>query len=303
MKFSYRGRFAPSPTGPMHLGSLLAAAGSYLQARSQGGQWLLRIEDVDRHRCRPQWRDRLLHDLERLGLHWDAPPWQQSERDEAYHAALERLREVTYVCRCSRKTWQAAARRGPWGLIYPGTCRDQGHRDGPGRALRLRVPATTWRCYDPIQGELRQNLAQDVGDFVLRRADGLFAYQLAVVVDDAAQGITEVVRGADLWDNTPRQHYLAHCLGLTPPPTLHLPVLVDPSGRKLSKSTGAGALDLTRPVSEITRVLRLLGQEPPREVEESDEVENVWRWAIQHWDPARIPRRATLSPQDRLNNP
>ena len=294
MERPYHGRFAPSPTGPLHFGSLVAAVASYLQARSQGGRWSLRIEDVDRHRCRPQWAEAIPKALLGLGMEWDGPVTFQSRHEARYLEALAHLREqgLLYACRCSRRTLAQIAPRGPLGPIYPGLCRNANLADGPQRALRLRV-AGVEQARDPVMGTLEQDLERDLGDFVLRRADGLFAYQLAVVVDDLAQGITEVVRGADLWDNTPRQRYLARCLGGEFPATVHVPVAVDDLGRKLSKSSGAAALDLARPGAEIVRALTFLGQAPPAALARAP-LKEIWDWAIAHWNLQRIPRRREI---------
>ncbi len=294
MERPYHGRFAPSPTGPLHFGSLVAAVAGYLQARSRGGRWSLRIEDVDRHRCRPRWAEAIPAALRTLGMAWDGPVTFQSRHGARYREALDRLRAqgLLYACRCSRRTLARIAPRGPLGPVYPGLCREAGLVDGPQRALRLRV-AGVERAFDPVMGTLAQDLERELGDFVLRRADGLFAYQLAVVVDDLVQGITEVVRGADLWDNTPRQRYLARCLGGEFPSTVHVPVAVDDLGRKLSKSSGAAALDLARPGAEVVRALTFLGQDPPAELARAP-LEEIWDWAIAHWDLRRIPRQREI---------
>jgi glutamyl-Q tRNA(Asp) synthetase len=288
----YIGRFAPSPTGPLHFGSLVAAAGSYLRARAQAGRWLVRMEDIDPPREMPGAADMILRALEAFGLEWDGTVLYQSTRLDAYREALDQLRhlDVIYPCTCSRKAVaQAAETPG----VYPGTCRAR--RDWPRRAHAVRVRVGDARiCFrDALQGEVRQALAREVGDFVIRRADGLFAYQLAVVVDDACQGITEVVRGADLLDSTARQIHLQSLLGLPTPGYLHLPVAVDAAGQKLSKQNHAPALDLTRPLPAIVQALAFLGLSPDPRLLEGD-VASAWAWAASQFDAARLPQRLTL---------
>jgi glutamyl-Q tRNA(Asp) synthetase len=249
----YIGRFAPSPTGPLHAGSLVAALASWLDARAHGGMWLVRIEDVDTPRCIPGADHTILNQLAACGLHPDAPPVWQTQRTGLYQQALQQLAGMglAYPCACSRKDIEAVlARNGHTKtrnaeLIYPGTCRD-GLHGKTGRAWRLKADAVvTWQ--DRKLGEQQQDVAAQVGDFVLQRADGLFAYQLAVVVDDAAQGITHVVRGADLCDNTARQILLQRALGLPTPQYLHSPLVMGVNGEKLSKQNGAQALDTSTP--------------------------------------------------------
>ncbi len=293
-----RGRFAPSPTGPLHFGSLIAALGSFLEARRRGGEWLVRIEDVDTPRTAPGATTAILRALERYGLHWDGPVIHQSQRAAHYQAALESLLDAgwVYPCTCSRQAL-AGCRRGRDGApIYPGTCRAGPHQIDRPTALRLRVTDAPLTFQDAIQGEYRQQLEREVGDFVLRRADGVFAYQLAVVVDDAAQGVTQVVRGADLLDSTPRQIVLQRLLGLPTPDYAHLPVAVDRRGDKLSKQTGAPPLDEHNPGPVLWVALRFLGQQPPPELAR-ESVATIIAWAIAHWDLAAVgacARRARL---------
>src|SRR5439155_8369804 len=254
----YTGRFAPSPTGPLHMGSLIAALASWLDARAAGGQWLVRIEDLDRPRAVPGAADEILRALERLGLHWDGEVVYQSRRDALYSAALDKLRAHTYWCSCTRREIadSSLALATDGAHIYPGTCRA---RKAPGgRALRIRTDKEEIRFRDRLQGAQSQVLERDIGDFVLYRADGLFAYQLAVVVDDAAQGITDVVRGADLLDSTPRQIHLQQLLALPTPRYLHVPVALDTAGGKLSKQTAAAPIE-TDPCA-LRRALAFLGQ-------------------------------------------
>ena len=268
----YIGRFAPSPTGPLHAGSLVAALASWLDARAHGGQWLVRIEDVDTPRCVPGADAVILSQLAACGLLPDAAPLYQSTRGAAYQAALDRLAAAghAYPCGCTRADIaQANAALGlhkprHGDLVYPGTCRpaNGGLQGKPPRAWRLRVPdapADVVHWTDRRLGLQQQHLATAVGDFVIKRADGLWAYQLAVVVDDAEQGITDIVRGEDLCDNTPRQLLLQRWLGLPPPRYLHTPLVLGDKGEKLSKQNGAMALDLADPLAALREAGRALG--------------------------------------------
>lgn len=260
------GRFAPSPTGPLHFGSLVAAVGSYCLARQAGGRWLLRMEDLDTPRVIAGAADAMLRTLERLGFVWDGSVVYQSQRQDAYEAALEQLRQgdLIFPCACSRKEILASAPHpGEEGPVYPGTCRNGLQPGRATRTLRLRVPAQNVTFIDGIFGSCSQHLATAVGDFVLKRADGLFAYQLAVVVDDAAAGVNQVVRGADLLASTPRQIYLHHCLKLTPPAYWHLPLALDAGGDKISKRQGWEGFSRERESAVIHDVLTFLGQKPP----------------------------------------
>ena len=268
MTAGYVGRFAPSPTGPLHAGSLVAALASWLDARAHAGRWLVRIEDVDRPRCVGGADTLILQQLAACGLLPDAPPWWQSQRDDAYARALDGLvaRGQAYPCGCTRRDIDAAlaARGVPHARFaerpYPGTCRDGLHGKPP-RAWRLRTAddAAALHWTDRRLGPRSQQVAQEVGDFVLRRADGLWAYQLAVVVDDAAQGVTHVVRGEDLADNTPRQIVLQQALGVATPAYLHTPLVLGADGAKLSKQNGAQALDLADPLAALRAAARVLG--------------------------------------------
>jgi glutamyl-Q tRNA(Asp) synthetase len=258
----YRGRFAPSPTGPLHAGSLVAALASWLDARAHEGTWLVRIEDLDPPREQPGAAQQILDTLADFGLESDEPVVFQSARDDHYRRALARLQSAGYVyaCDCSRsRIAQDSVRFGLPPGVYPGTCRERGLADGAGRALRVRVPDTPVEFVDRACGRYAQRLAHAVGDFVIRRADHCWAYQLAVVVDDGEQGITDVVRGADLLDNTPRQLWLQRQLGLPAPRYLHVPVVVGADGRKLSKQNGAAALDRRDVLAELRRAARHLG--------------------------------------------
>lgn len=263
---SYRGRFAPSPTGPLHAGSLVGALASYLDARAHGGSWLIRIEDIDGPRTVRGADRAILDTLARFGMESDEPPVWQSARTQRYEQAFERLEEagIVYPCGCTRKEIAdslASAHARHTTLAYPGTCR-RGLRGKVARAWRLRVPDgadAVVSFEDRWQGTQVQDLAAEVGDFVLKRADGQWAYQIAVVVDDDDQGITDIVRGADLLDSTARQIYLQRCLGMPTPSYLHVPVVENAQGEKLSKQTGAKALDADDPLPALVMAAEHLG--------------------------------------------
>ncbi len=300
----YVGRFAPSPTGPLHAGSLFAALASWLDARAHGGQWLVRIEDVDTPRCIAGADRLILQQLATCGLMPDAPVMRQSQRGEAYQAALDVLiaKGWAYPCGCSRKEIEDAqalmghARERHTAAVYPGTCRD-GLNGKAARAWRLNVQRviddlklrTPLIWQDRLLGSQQQDVAQDVGDFVLRRADGLWAYQLAVVVDDAAQGITHIVRGADLTDNTARQIVLQHALGLATPSYMHTPLVLGENGEKLSKQNGAEALDLSDPLEALNRAAQALELTTPTDGASIEEALIAWTKA---WStaPHAVPR-------------
>jgi glutamyl-Q tRNA(Asp) synthetase len=280
----YVGRFAPSPTGPLHKGSLVAALASYLDARAHDGRWLVRIEDIDEARSVPGAAQAILDCLTRLGMQADGEIVWQSRRKRLYAAALERLHAWTYPCGCTRREI-ADSRIGiasDGAAVYPGTCRNGLANGKSARAFRLRVPdgAEARLCFeDRWVGRVCQDLAGEVGDFVLKRADGFFAYQLAVVVDDAEQGVTDVVRGADLLDSTPRQIYLQHCLRSATPRYLHVPVVTNAAGEKLSKQTGALALDMDQPLAELQEAACFL-QLPTGE---ATSLAAFWEAAIAAW--------------------
>jgi len=292
----YRGRFAPSPTGPLHFGSLIAAVGSFADARAHDGDWLVRMDDLDRPREMPGAAAAILDTLAAFGLHWDGTVLRQSQRTEAYVEALARLRKsgLTYACGCSRREIAAAGRHGPEGPIYPGTCR-QGLPPGRRpRSERLRVGDASFGIEDRIQGLFAQDLSSDVGDFVLRRADGIHAYQLAVVVDDGDQRIDHIVRGADLLTSTPRQRLLQQLLGLPAPSYAHLPLAVDGNGRKLSKSLAARPVDPADPVPALHAAWRFLGQRPL--LDPPVTVDEFWQRAIPTWSIGQVPRHGTPQP-------
>ena len=293
----YRGRFAPSPTGPLHFGSLVAATASWLDARAAGGQWLVRIEDVDETRSVPGAPEAILRQLGAFGFEWDAEVVWQSRRKGLYEEALERLRSQgrVYRCRCSRREVADSALRGIEGAIYPGTCRALGEGAATPGADRMLVDEGCIEFVDRVQGRIAQDVPRAIGDFVLKRRDALHAYQLAVVVDDAEQGITDVVRGADLLHSTPRQILLQRALGYPTPRYLHFPVATNARGEKLSKQTLALAADENGAADLLQAALRFLGQEAapaprPREILEV---------AVARWDPNLIPRRTDLvAPMD-----
>ncbi len=290
-----RGRFAPSPTGPLHIGSLIAAVASYLDARSNQGEWLVRIEDLDLPRQMPGAADLILRTLEAYGFEWDGEVIYQSQRDHYYQDALHMLaaRGLVYPCGCSRKEIADSATHGIDGLVYPGNCRRGLAPGKDARAWRIQVDDTPIHFHDAVQGKISQVLSRDIGDFVLKRADGLFAYQLAVVVDDEMQGITHIVRGADLLDSTPRQIFLQQALGYANPAYLHVPVAANTAGEKLSKQTLAQALDSDNTSHDLWQVLAFLGQEPPAELQ-TDHHAAIWQWALSHWQPAHIPRQRAI---------
>ncbi|MCL2873148.1 MAG: tRNA glutamyl-Q(34) synthetase GluQRS [Betaproteobacteria bacterium] len=304
----YRGRFAPSPTGPLHFGSLLAALASYCDAKHVGGQWLVRIEDVDGDREKPGAAEDILQTLHRYGFRWDAEAPRQSTRNARYQQALAALIADghVYPCTCSRQRLQHAPLGASGERVYPGYCRpplDAAISFDPheSAACRLRVPPTSRtpqplrRFTDLVQGEYVQNLASECGDFVLKRRDGFYAYHLAVVVDDIDQGITDIVRGADLLALTPRHLWLYECLGHPLPRYSHIPVAVTSAGQKLSKQTRAPTLP-ENPLPTLLAAWRFLAQSPPPPVSSPAA---FWDWAIARWNPAAIPRVISLPASSR----
>ena len=269
----YRGRFAPSPSGPLHDGSLIAAMASFLDARVHDGLWLLRIEDIDTPRVMPGADQLIMKQLQALGMQWDAAPVWQSHRLDLYQSAFDalRARELIYGCACTRQELLQGA--------YPGTCREGILPDRKARAWRFKVPNGVEHFRDRWLGNQSQDVAAEVGDFIVKRADGLWAYQLVVVVDDGEQGITDIVRGTDLLDSTARQQALARQLGIAYPSVMHVPLLTDASGRKLSKQNQAAALDLTHPMQTLTNAWKALGFEALG----AENVSSFWRTAAEHW--------------------
>jgi len=274
----------------MHAGSLVAALGSYLSARSQGGRWLLRIEDLDPPREVAGAADTIRRQLEALDLHWDGEPWFQSQRSEAYAAALADLDSAGLVfrCTCGRKLLKRTAAEGIDGIIYPGTCRYAARSSEQRHALRMRVGDGMQTFVDRWRGLRSCDRREDLGDFIVRRSDGLYSYPLAAAVDDAAQGITEVVRGADLLPATHKQRLVQEALGYTEPTYGHLPMLLDPAGAKLSKSEGAAALDLAEPTTALCSALAVLGQALPEDAANMG-AEGLLAWSVAHWAPAQVP--------------
>jgi len=286
MPNKYRGRFAPSPTGPLHLGSMLTAVGSYLQAKHNNGKWLVRMEDLDPPRQIPGAADNILRTLEKFGLHWDEEILYQSQHHEYYRDALHQLKEqeLIYPCSCSRKSiHESGATTGKIGLIYPGTCRNNIETSWKNKSIRINVPNDKLQFIDLIQGNISQQLDIDIGDIILQRADSLFAYHIAVVVDDYLQNITEIVRGYDLLNCTPIHIHLQQCLNYTSPKYAHLPIIVDKHNVKLSKQTGANSIENESPSDILLKVLTLLNQNPPRELVDATKYE-ILIWATQHWN-------------------
>mgnify|MGYP001591624915 FL=1 len=284
------GRFAPSPTGPLHYGSLLTAVASYLNIRANNGTWLVRIDDLDPPRQMPGAVSEILHALEVYGLHWDQDIVYQSKRQHIYDEALAKLQEkgLVYFCSCSRKDILERGER-----VYSGHCR-KGHLAGRKQyAMRIKVPQTTLSWNDLIQGPQITELFQANGDFVVRRADGLYAYHLAAVIDDAAQRITESIRGADLLPSTSAQRYLQQVLDIEPPEYGHIPVAVNEKGEKLSKQAGATPISTVDPATTLCKVLQDLGQAPPEDLEASS-VSDILRWGQKNWSLDNVPARHTL---------
>jgi glutamyl-Q tRNA(Asp) synthetase len=283
----YRGRFAPSPTGPLHFGSLISAVASYCDARANAGEWIVRIEDVDRPRSRAGAGDAILATLEAYGFEWDAPVVRQSERTSLYESALAKLvdNDLAYACVCTRMQISTMPRGAGDEHVYAGTCRGAAVPIHGSAAWRAIVGNNIVGYRDRVHGWQQQQLATDVGDFVIKRSDALVAYQLAVVVDDALQGVTHVVRGCDLLDSTPRQILLQDYLGVATPAYLHHAVAIDVEGRKLSKSTHAARLP-DAPLPALLAAWRFLAQRPPpREIETTRQ---FWRWAHAQWTPQRL---------------
>jgi glutamyl-Q tRNA(Asp) synthetase len=290
---NYRGRFAPSPTGLLHTGSLIAALASYLDAKSNGGQWLLRMEDLDPPREIPGAADAILESLHAHGLQWDEEPMWQSHRHPVYQSIIDDLlkRGYAYYCTCSRSELRAS------GGIYPGHCRGTHRQPNKESAIRLYVADHSIQMEDGIQGIYSQNPATAFGDFVLRRKDLLYAYQLAVVVDDAEQNITHIVRGSDLLESTPKQIYLQRLLGYKTPHYVHIPIIVNSLGQKLSKQTFAKSLDPKKTTSNLLAALTFLQQPlPPLEIRAS--VNDILEWATDHWSLHSIPRTLTATEEN-----
>lgn len=288
----YRGRFAPSPTGDLHFGSLVAAMASFLQAKVNNGVWLVRMEDLDPPREVKGAAGRILSTLDKLGMHWDEEVMFQSRRFRLYQDIIDELLNdrLAYFCQCTRKTLASNAPINALGAIYPGTCREKHLPANHRFAVRLRTDNTPIIFRDHIQGLQISHLEKDGGDFVLRRADGYFAYQLAVVADDAEQGITEIVRGADLLELTARQLYLQQLRRYTTPHYAHVPIATNAQHEKLSKQTGATPIDMRYPAFELVAAAQFLGQTPPPGLEHAG-INTFWQWALGTWDLSKVPKR------------
>ncbi len=294
----YRGRFAPTPSGPLHLGSLFTALASWLAARQAGGAWYLRIDDLDRPRCIAGAEDTILHQLEAHGLYWDGAPERQTEHTAQYQAALHQLERQgqLYACTCTRALLTTTALPGPDDPIYPGTCRSRMSVANKPAALRLRVPDGVLQWQDGIQGPISRAMPAEAGDFVLRRADGQIGYHLACTLDEHRMGITEVVRGADLLGATVNQLALFKALVLTAPDYTHVPVLLEADGRKLSKQNGAAALaiDHASISNQLLFCLAAMRLVPPPELTEAS-AETILQWALQHWHPQHLVSTMALT--------
>ena len=292
---AYRGRFAPSPTGPLHFGSLVAATASYLCARSQpSNTWLLRMEDLDRPRCKKEYADSILKTIESFKFQWDDEIIYQSDRSNNYQLVLDFIRQHTYPCSCTRKQLQGQTANNPYSYIYPGNCRESlSNPDAKQTSIRLKTDSKIVCFDDQCQGRFCQNIKEKVGDFILKRSDALFAYQLAVVVDDAWQGITHIVRGADLFNNTPRQIYLQQMLGYPQPNYLHFPVATTRDGKKLSKQNQSREISTQNKRMQLIDALDFLGQKPPP-TKEFANLDDLWRWAVQNWDINNIPKKLKI---------
>ena len=288
----YVGRFAPSPSGPLHFGSLVAAVASFLEARVNNGKWLLRIEDIDPPREQPGATEEILAALTAYGFQWSGDVIYQSQSHPAHEEALNALlqRDACYRCRCSRRDLSDAP-TGPLGVIYPGTCRNG---CAPGEAaIRIKTDSSQIAFDDALQGRVTQHLQSESGDFVIRRRDNLIAYHLAVVVDDEIQGVTDIVRGIDLLDSTPRQIWLQRQLGFRTPNYAHFPVITHPDGAKLSKLTGAPAISLEEIEVTLSRALRVLQQNPPADLATAS-LETIWSWAEKNWQTGKLFNRKAI---------
>lgn len=289
------GRFAPSPTGPLHFGSLVAATASYLCARqSSDGKWLLRIEDLDSQRSHLHHTHSIINTLEQYGFEWDDEITYQSNRNLFYQQALDNLKDSIYPCSCTRKFLKSKlGSNNKFSYIYPGFCRESiTVKDSSHSSIRIKTFSKEVCFSDEIQGEFCQNIFNDVGDFILQRADKSFAYQLAVVVDDHLQGVNQVVRGADLFDNTPRQVYLQNSLNFDTPQYSHIPVAINVKGKKLSKQNSAPEISKHHKRKELLEALTFLGQEPPK-LDDFSTLDDFWSYAVQNWNQSKVPKSLT----------
>lgn len=296
---AYIGRYAPSPTGPLHFGSLVAAVASYLDARSHNGQWLLRMEDLDKPREMPGAADDILYMLEAFGFEWDGSVMYQSQRHEAYQATLDTLIEQgkVYSCNCSRREVADIAHAGIEGPVYPGLCRNGLSRKRDTIAWRFKTDIAHLLFKDQIQGIFDHCMQRDIGDFVLKRADGQFAYQLAVIVDDAEQGITHVVRGADLLNSTSRQILLQFTLTLPCPSYAHIPLVGNPDGDKLSKQTRAEPISANNAPEMLCRAMQFLGMAPPADLKQQS-LTAIWDWGLHYWELKKVPKKQMIQMDD-----
>lgn len=287
---NYKGRFAPSPTGPVHYGTLVAAVGSYLQARKNNGEWFVRMDDVDTLRIVDGADSDILHTLEHFGFKWDGEVTYQTQQVDSYQQALEKLvsQSLVFPCTCSRKILAKTDSK-----IYPGTCRHRALAENEEHALRILSQNFDIKFDDVVMGKRSQNIERQCGDFIIKRRDGLFAYQLAIVVDDAIQGITEVVRGADLLDSTPRQIYLQRLLNYPTPRYCHLPLAIDDLGNKISKSGGAAKVETNDREKLLISSLNFLGQKAPDDLVKSN-INDIWSWAIKNWNVKYVPEAMNI---------
>ncbi len=293
----YIGRFAPSPTGPLHFGSLVAAVASFCEAKVHHGQWLVRMEDLDKPREIQGAADTILRQLEAFGFEWDGEVIYQSQRNDFYAEVLNQLKskQLVYPCTCTRKEIADSSHQlGIDGVIYPQTCLNHPLKPNAPTAWRIKTNDVEISFNDTIQGNIKQNLCQQVGDFILKRADGLYAYQLAVVADDAAQNITHIVRGADLLDSTPRQVYLQKLLGYVTPQYAHVPVASNVAGEKLSKQTLAKPIEVNTANHLLYDALCFLGQLPPSTIKNAT-LNEMWRWALAQWQLTSVPKTRTIT--------
>jgi len=283
----YTGRFAPSPTGPLHLGSLVTALASFLDARKHQGLWLLRIDDLDTPRNVDGAAESIIHSLECFGLHWDLPIYYQSQSLQHYYSSIDKLlnEQHLYPCCCSRKELAETNLQNP--QIYPGFCRNKAINQDKPHALRLKTHDSILSFHDQLQGTVSQNLTQDPGDFIIKRKDRIIAYQFAVVIDDFHQNITHVVRGYDLLNSTPRQLFVQKLLGYSHPEYMHVPIIVNQQGEKLSKQTHAEGVDIKKPAETLFLLLTLLKQEPPDSLRKA-KIADILDWAIAHWNPQKL---------------
>ncbi len=292
----YIGRFAPSPTGPLHYGSLIAAVASYLQAKKNGGQWLIRIEDIDPPREVAGSANNILHTLEHYRFEWYGSPLYQSSRNETYHEKLTKLKEknLIYACSCSRKQIDQIAKESVLGKRYPGSCRAKNlDINNVAYNLRLRTSDEFIEFHDAVYGKQSLNILNDIGDIIIYRKHKLPTYALAVSVDDAYENITEVVRGSDLLTFTSLQIFICKLLGSAIPKFLHIPIIIDEHGHKLSKQSNAEPLSINNCNVTLVKALLDLGQKPPHDLA-AENLEDIWDWAIQHWDTVKIPKSKTL---------